>query len=746
MGRGKQSSGLQSKVQNFSVEFVSTPGDITNTCLLVSFDNERILFNCGEGTQRLCNELKCRISKVHKVLFTEVSSNTTGGLPGMLLTLTDMTIGKAENSGLEQSQDYACKLDLYGPKGLAKCVYACKWVYKRPQSEIYVHEVDNPSQKIGEKGGLVVTPIVVAPHVDLEDEPAAKRAKTSQDTFKVPAKFGKFEVSSTGTLNTPSPHFKTGSAVSYILEAPPKRGKFLAKKAAELGVKAGPDFGKLTKGLSIMTDSGRLVTSEECMEKGEPSASCAIITCPDKSFVNSLVGCECFSPYVAQEGMLFVVHLAPVEVIRDDRYQSWMKSFAGPNVKHILVNDELCSNNLPFRSSATILKALNEKIDKQLFVQDSCGRPKDYRVTLEGCVVDASLREKCNIGDMGIRYVLHPSSLRGIDRSEVLEKENGPIPPSSLDGEFDLTFLGTGSAIPSKYRNVSAILLRLAAREQGGDNHAILLDSGEGTSGQIIRKFGRELGLDIIKKQLKFVWISHMHADHHIGLLRVLYIRGRDMEPLHIMGPDDLGHFLDDSIAGDPSIQGRYVFTPIRKKIDKETFTTSDEGSPLCASLKSLGVYSLENIAVQHCYNAFALGLRLRADDGDFIVYSGDTEPCENLIACGQGAALLIHEATFEDVKVDEARQKKHSTFSEAVSVGNKMGAPYTILTHFSQRYPKVPPNLDLQASQEPDSHFKTKVIMASDLMTVGSHNLDRAVETVPAVRKVFEDFAAKND
>jgi ribonuclease Z len=41
-------------------------------------------------------------------------------------------------------------------------------------------------------------------------------------------------------------------------------------------------------------------------------------------------------------------------------------------------------------------------------------------------------------------------------------------------------------------------------------------------------------------------------------------------------------------------------------------------------------------------------------------VYSGDTQPCAALVEAGQGATVLVHEATFEDELVDEARAKKH--------------------------------------------------------------------------------------
>lgn len=44
-----------------------------------------------------------------------------------------------------------------------------------------------------------------------------------------------------------------------------------------------------------------------------------------------------------------------------------------------------------------------------------------------------------------------------------------------------------------------------------------------------------------------------------------------------------------------------------------------------------------------------------------------------------------------EDQLVSEARRKMHSTISQAINIGRKMNAKFTILTHFSQRYAKIP-------------------------------------------------------
>lgn len=54
-----------------------------------------------------------------------------------------------------------------------------------------------------------------------------------------------------------------------------------------------------------------------------------------------------------------------------------------------------------------------------------------------------------------------------------------------------------------------------------------------------------------------------------------------------------------------------------------------------------------------------------------------------------------------EDQLISEARRKMHSTMSQAINIGKKMNAKFTILTHFSQRYAKIPymPNDDLPSN-----------------------------------------------
>src|SRR5919204_2890705 len=93
--------------------------------------------------------------------------------------------------------------------------------------------------------------------------------------------------------------------------------------------------------------------------------------------------------------------------------------------------------------------------------------------------------------------------------------------------DLSLAFLGTGGSVPTA-RRATACLLAMRA----GDR--ILFDCGEGAQ----RQMHRSLGL----VQLDEVYITHLHADHYLGLpglLKTYDLQSREA-PLAIYGPPGL--------------------------------------------------------------------------------------------------------------------------------------------------------------------------------------------------------------
>ena len=101
--------------------------------------------------------------------------------------------------------------------------------------------------------------------------------------------------------------------------------------------------------------------------------------------------------------------------------------------------------------------------------------------------------------------------------------------------------------MPSKCRNVSGILVE---KESGS---FLILDYGEGTISQlVVRMRGRE-GAERLMIRMKCVYISHMHADHHLGLINIIQMRerafisrDREVQKLYIICTNQLSEFLID--------------------------------------------------------------------------------------------------------------------------------------------------------------------------------------------------------
>lgn len=114
---------------------------------------------------------------------------------------------------------------------------------------------------------------------------------------------------------------------------------------------------------------------------------------------------------------------------------------------------------------------------------------------------------------------------------------------------------------------------------------------------------------------------------------------------------------------------------------------------------RRLKLVRIDTCFVKHCPYSYGISFempnstRCQRFPGETIkiTYSGDTIPCDDLVTIGQNSDVLIHEATMEDNLEKEAGIKMHSTISQAIDIGRRMNAKFVILTHFSQRYAKIP-------------------------------------------------------
>lgn len=101
------------------------------------------------------------------------------------------------------------------------------------------------------------------------------------------------------------------------------------------------------------------------------------------------------------------------------------------------------------------------------------------------------------------------------------------------------------------------------------------------------------------------------------------------------------------------------------------------------------------------------------------------------IIHIDPASSIIIMQATFEDALVEEAIARNHSTTEEAIEVGNSAGAYRIILTHFSQRYPKIP------VFDETHMH---KTCIAFDMMSVNIADLPVLPRVLPYLKMLFRN------
>jgi len=311
-------------------------------------------------------------------------------------------------------------------------------------------------------------------------------------------------------------------------------------------------------------------------------------------------------------------------------------------------------------------------------------------------------------------------------------KEDSPVKTQeakSVD-EIIVTTLGTGSAAPSKYRNVSSTLLHIPNR-QGSGLDFVLLDAGEGTLGQIKRKFGLEWQETL--RRLKIIFISHLHADHHCGLASILQERSEldNCAPLALVCQYGIYlHLSEKSVIESLGLTGGGIqwfnSEHLLKSSDKRIPTQQNIEALISCDLK------IETIPVKHWGKCFGVCIEDKTENWK-IVFSGDTKPCQALIDAGQDADLLIHEASLGPEETELAETKGHSTIDQAIQVALKMKAKNCVLNHFSGRYPKIPPSINTTPEHE------MKMAIAFDFMTCKIGEIGALQKCIPALEQMVE-------
>ena len=293
-----------------------------------------------------------------------------------------------------------------------------------------------------------------------------------------------------------------------------------------------------------------------------------------------------------------------------------------------------------------------------------------------------------------------------------------------------LTFLGTGSMVPTKERNHIAILVSYK-------NENILVDCGEGTQ--------RQLRLaDISPTKVTKVLITHWHGDHVLGLPGLMYSLAANEynKTLDIYGPKGTKEFMFHLLKGF-AYKDRidYKIHEISEGVffDSEDFKL--EAARLVHTAPCFGYVFVEkdrrNIDVGYLkknYNISRHPILKNLQKGKDIVWKGrkisaskatritkgkkisfisDTCYCKSAVDLAKNADLVVCESTYLKDLEKKALDYKHLTAEQAAGIAKKAKAKKLVLTHFSQRYKNIK-----VVEKEARSVFKNSVC-AKDFMVL---------------------------
>ena len=275
--------------------------------------------------------------------------------------------------------------------------------------------------------------------------------------------------------------------------------------------------------------------------------------------------------------------------------------------------------------------------------------------------------------------------------------------------EFELTILGSSSAIPTSLRNTTAQVLNVLGRY-------FLIDCGEGTQLQL-RKY------KIPFNRINHIFISHIHGDHFFGLIGFissLALQDRKT-PLHVYAHKKLEdilrfqlntintylpyklifHHLDSSkkeIIYEDKVLTVTSFSLKHRDTPTSGFLFKEKEKPLKLIKEKLEVY---NIPIKD-RQKIKEGMDFITENGETIknselttlpsppksyAFCSDTAYTEKNLDILTGVNLLYHDATYANDNKERAKKTYHSTAEQAAVFAKKANAGKLLLGHFSTRY-----------------------------------------------------------
>ena len=250
-----------------------------------------------------------------------------------------------------------------------------------------------------------------------------------------------------------------------------------------------------------------------------------------------------------------------------------------------------------------------------------------------------------------------------------------------------ITILGSGTCVPSLKRSSCSVLIEIA-------QSLLLFDSGAGTMRRLL-----EAGVTIDK--LSHIFYSHLHPDHTAEIVPFLFATKyphtyRRRKPFTIVAAKGFIDFYEKLKFA----YGQWIeLAPGLLSISELDTTGRDH--------LDCDLFDVDSLPMDH--TDMSLAYRITGPDGRSIVYSGDTDLCDNLVTLAKGVDVLICESALPD----EIKVSGHLTPSLAGRIATQAGVKKLVLTHF---YPECDA---VNVSEQCRKAYHGPLVLAEDLMEI---------------------------
>ena len=290
---------------------------------------------------------------------------------------------------------------------------------------------------------------------------------------------------------------------------------------------------------------------------------------------------------------------------------------------------------------------------------------------------------------------------------------------------FNITILGSNSAIPTLLRNPSSQVVNI-------NEQLYMIDCADGTQVQL-RKY------KIKFKRINHIFISHLHGDHYFGLIGLIssfHLLGRKND-LHIYAPPQLEKIINIQFEASKTVLNyplhfHYLHQNITETIFENNIITV-KAFTLEHSIPTWGFIFSEKQGKRNIIKSFAdemsipnneylkiqNGANFTDSDGKIYknksittdppkvrsyAYCSDTGYFEKIIPVIKDVNVLYHESTFAEDKKESAKEKFHSTAKDAARIAQKANVKKLLLGHYSSRYKDTSPLLEEAKSIFPNT------------------------------------------